>query len=245
VKGNGSNAGIIDFLDKKIDIVDSTRAMTPDELALAQTRGMHVQEFVAAQDGLAIIVNPKNPLPSLSFDQLAEIYSSTSTTWRQFGGSNDVIHVYGRKGNSGTNSFFRHLVLNDVPYSPNMIQATDTQSIIQAVASDVSSIGYVGSGLLFDMTGNVRPDIKVVMISKDGRTYYSPLDVNAVQSRKYPLARSMYQYISSVPVRGSAIDGLLRFEMSTAGQDVIRKSDFFLNATDTIQSNQKIIDMIQ
>jgi phosphate transport system substrate-binding protein len=245
ISGDGSNVGIQQLLNKELEIADASRSMTADEMSTATQNGMHVQTFVLAQDAVAVIVHKDNPVTRLTLAQLAGIYTGTTTNWKDVGGMDAPITLYGRESTSGTFSFVRDVVLHGASYATSTHELSDTQKIVDAVIADPNAIGYVGRGYITDFNGNPRPDIQIVSLSGNGRTYYSPLLAQTVYSRDYPLARSLYQYMPLVPAHGSAVEGLLRFEMSDEGKTIIQRSGFFVNATDTAEQNQMLIDSIR
>ena len=49
-----------------------------------------------AIDGLAIIVNPRNPPSTLNTEQLAQIFNGEVSTWEALGGTGGAIHLYAR-----------------------------------------------------------------------------------------------------------------------------------------------------
>lgn len=68
VTGGGSGSGIASLLNGRTDIANSSRDLTPDELAIAQKRGIEIIPVVYAKDAIAIIINPAIPLDSMSID---------------------------------------------------------------------------------------------------------------------------------------------------------------------------------
>ncbi|MCZ7167098.1 substrate-binding domain-containing protein, partial [Salmonella enterica] len=69
-------------------------------------------EHVIAIDGLAIILNPQNPLNTLNTEQLAQIFNGEVSHWEDVGGVDGAIHLYARDDQSGTYDTFKELVLN-------------------------------------------------------------------------------------------------------------------------------------
>jgi phosphate transport system substrate-binding protein len=74
VTGGGSGVGIAALINSEIDMANSSREMKQDEKSQAASRGLDVQEFILARDGLSIIVHTENPIARLSLEQLGKIY---------------------------------------------------------------------------------------------------------------------------------------------------------------------------
>ena len=86
----GSGSGITAVLEGRCDIGLSSRALKDEEKAEG------LVETVLAYDGIAIIVNPDNPLTDIDLDTLAKIYKGEITNWKDVGGSDEEIVVIGR-----------------------------------------------------------------------------------------------------------------------------------------------------
>ena len=112
VQGGGSTTGITSAMKGISDIGMSSRAMKGDELEL---------HFVTiAQDGLALVVHPDNPVKDLTLEQVRAVYMREITRWSEFGDEydfsflpkNDDIHVVTREEGSGSRGAFEELVMS-------------------------------------------------------------------------------------------------------------------------------------
>ena len=59
-----------------------------------------------ALDGIAVIVNPNNPVSDLTKEQIADIFTGKITNWKDLGGADKTIYVVGRDATSGTRDAF-------------------------------------------------------------------------------------------------------------------------------------------
>lgn len=237
VAGGGSAVGIAALINGETDIANSSRAMKEEEIDSAKEKGRDPQEFILARDGLSIIVHPSNPLASISMDQISRVYRGEVTNWKDIGGPDAPIVLYGRQSTSGTFGFFREAVVQ-ADYSVSMRQMEGSQAIVDAVTADVTGIGYVGVGYVKDATGAARSDVKVLSVSAGEGEAVSPLDGAAVEAGRYPIARPIYQYLPSVPAAGSVTEQFLRFEASDEGQAIVEKAGFYrANAADRAQND--------
>lgn len=226
VAGGGSAVGIAALINGETDIANSSRPLNEKERAAAKGNGVQVQEFLLARDGLSIIVHPSNPLARISMQQLSDVFSGRVTNWKELGGPDAPIVLYGRQSTSGTFGFFRDTVVKG-DYADTMRQMEGTQAIVDAVKSDTNAIGYAGIGYV-KVDGAVRDDVKVVSVSADATgTAYSPLDRTAVENQTYPIARRIYQYLPAVPAKDSLLERFLRFEASDEGQAIVESAGFY------------------
>jgi phosphate transport system substrate-binding protein len=159
--------------------------------------------------------------------QIGAIYRGEIKNWKEFGGANQPISLYGRQSNSGTFVFFQEHVLGKQDYSADMKRMNGNAQIVEGVMADKAGIGYVGVGYIVDQkTGKVRPGIKVLNVSKDAESKaFSPLDKAAVDSGDYPVARPLFQTTNGIP-KGS-VKAFLEFELSPEGQNIVEKEGFF------------------
>ena len=102
--GSGSGSGISGVLAGSCDLGLSSRALTDDEKAEGAV------ENVIAKDGVAVVVNPANPVTELTTEQIAKIFTGEITNWSEVGGEDAEIAVFGRDSASGTRSAFEEIL---------------------------------------------------------------------------------------------------------------------------------------
>ena len=227
VLGGGSGTGIAALINNTCDIANHSRPMKEKEYDQAKNKGIAARTFIIAIDGLSVIVNPANQVSQLSMEQIGAIFRGEIQNWREVGGANQPISLYGRQSNSGTYVFFQEHVLGNQDYSPDMKHLNGNAQILEGIITDKDGIGYVGVGYIVDQkTGRVRPDIKVLNVSQDARgKASSPLDKAAVDSGDYPIARTLFQTTNGIPK--GAIKEFLEFELSPEGQKIVEREGFF------------------
>ena len=131
----GSGSGIEAVLSGTCDIGLSSRALKAEE----EEKG--AQAHVVALDGVAIVVNPENPVADLTVEQIAQIFTGEVTNWSALGGADAEIAVLGREAGSGTRSAFEEIVgVEDACAYTN--EYGSTGDVIGAVASNPNAIGY-------------------------------------------------------------------------------------------------------
>ena len=142
VQGGGSAAGITAAESGAADIGMSSRSLKEEEKWLWSVE--------IAKDGLAIIVNPKNPVSGLTINQVRDVYTNGATNWSQFGGPDHKIHVITREEGSGTRSAFERLVMAGSAITPRAIVQDSNGAVRQLVSDDPNSIGFISLGLVDD-----------------------------------------------------------------------------------------------
>lgn len=216
VTGGGSGTGISAMINGTADLANSSRQMKDEEIAQAKAQGIEVEEHIVGLDGIAVIVNPGNPVSELTTQQLSDIFTGKVTDWSQVGGSAGPIVILSRESNSGTHVFFKEHVLNNQEYSPQALLMPSSQAIFEEVKQNGNSIGYVGMGY-------VQDGVKAVKVSKDGGAAVTP-SIETVQSSEYPISRPLYIY-SRQDASLAALD-FINWIKSEEGQAIILELDF-------------------
>ena len=219
VTGGGSGTGIAALLNGATDICNSSRPMKPSERAdVIKKFGKGVHEYKTCLDGLSVYVHKDNPLTTLSIPQLEAIFTGKVTNWKQVGGPDAPISLYGRENSSGTYEFFKEHVLNKKDFAAATKTMPGTAAVIQGVAKDVNAIGYGGIAY--------GEGVKHLKVSKtDGGEAFEPTEEN-VLSGKYPIARHLFNYVAPAKDTG-AVAAYIEWCTSDAGQAVVKDVGYF------------------
>ena len=139
----GSGSGITAVSEGRCDIGISSRALKDEEKAGG------LKETVLALDGIAIIVNPANPVNDLDLDTIAKIYTGEITNWKDVGGNDAEIVLIGREAGSGTRDGFESITgtKDACQYRQEL---TSTGDVITTVATNPDAIGYASLAALKD-----------------------------------------------------------------------------------------------
>ena len=206
----GSGSGIQAVSEGRCDIGLSSRALKDDEKAA-------LTETVVALDGIAMIVNPENPVSDLTVEQIADIYTGKITNWSEVGGNDAAIVLIGREAGSGTRDGFESITgtKDACQYRQEL---TSTGDVITTVSQNPDAIGYASLAALKDnvkalTVGGVAPTEDTVkdgsyviqrpfvLVTKTG----AKLSENAQKFFDFALSAEAAQYITSagaVPVNG-------------------------------------------
>ncbi|MEE1013931.1 MAG: phosphate ABC transporter substrate-binding protein [Clostridia bacterium] len=130
----GSGSGIQAVQEGRCDIGLSSRDLKDTEAAT-------LNGTVVAIDGIAVIVNPQNPVTDLTIEQIAKLYTGEITNWSQVGGNDGPVVLIGREAASGTRDGFESITDTEdaCKYSQEL---TSTGDVVQTVASNPNAIGY-------------------------------------------------------------------------------------------------------
>lgn len=217
VTGGGSGTGIAALINGTTDIAESSRPMADTEKAQIQSStGAPVEEHVVARDGVTVYVHPSNPMVSASMEQLADIYTGKVTNWKELGGPDLPITVYGRENSSGTYVFFKEHVLGGKDFAPATQTLPGTAAVVNAVTRDPNGIGY--GGIAYG--GSVRH----LAVSKAGA---APVEANegTIVDGSYPLSRPLFWYLTNKAPQ--AARDFLDWAKSPEGQGHIKDVGYF------------------
>ena len=185
--GSGSGAGITSAQDGTADIGLASRDLKDDETG--------VKQITVAKDGIAIIVNPENPVDDLSIEQIAQIFTGEITNWSELGGSDGQIVPIGREAGSGTRDGFESITgTEDACVYQN--ELTSTGEVIANVASNPNAIGYASLSAVDDTVkaltvGGVAPSEETVL---DG-TYAIQRNFNFILSDSTELSDAAQAFV--------------------------------------------------
>jgi phosphate transport system substrate-binding protein len=223
VTGGGSGTGLSSLISGTCDIAMSSRSIKEKEIALAKQKGINPNEIKAALDGLAVVVNPSNPVSKLTIDQLAAIFTGRIANWKELGGKDEKIVLLSREVNSGTHVYFKEHVLrkNDPnskeEFAPSALMLSSSQAVADEVAGNPAAIGYYGMGY-------ISKKQKPLAIAKDEKSEYEEPTIENVINGKYPISRPLFLYSNGAP------EGLVKkfvdFALSKEGQDIVIATDF-------------------
>ena len=223
VTGGGSGTGLSSLISGTCDIAASSRNIKEKEITLANQKGINPNEIKVALDGLAVVVNPANPVGKLTLDQLAGIFTGRLTNWKDVGGKDEKIVVLSREVNSGTHVYFKeHVLRKNDPNSkeefvPSALMLSSSQAIADEVAGNSSAIGYYGMGY-------ISAKQKPVAIAKDEKSEYVESTIENVVNNKYPISRPLFLYTNGTPQ--GLVKKFVDFTRSKEGQDIVLATDF-------------------
>ncbi len=199
VSGGGSGTGISAMINGTVDIANSSRRMTPSEIAAARGNGNDPVQHLVGYDALAVYVHARNPLGSLTMRQLAGIYGDDGTIerWSQLGvevpgcPTDEIVRV-SRQNNSGTFAYFREAVLDNYDFKLGSHDMHGSKDVVDLVAHTPCAIGY--SGLAY-----ATPEVKTPCLAPgEGAPCVTPSMRTALDG-SYPISRPLLMYTSGHP----------------------------------------------
>ncbi len=219
----GSSTGFNALENKSAHIGMSSRPIKPSEVSALKNSGRcdtAACEYVIGLDGIAVVVNAKNPLVKLGKASLKRIFSGEVKNWSEVGGKDGPIHVFALDENSGTYDTFKSLVLGKAPLVAGAKRDASHAEISGMVANDPAGIGFVGLPFVHES--------KPLAIA-DGEARPILPDAFSVATEDYVLARRLFFYLPEVTASPLA-KKFVEFAVSDAGQKVAEETGFVSQA---------------
>jgi phosphate transport system substrate-binding protein len=168
VAGKSAAYGYSQFLDGQANLVMATRPMTADEQQRAAAKGIRVAEKFVMNIGIAIITNVKNPVSSLTLEQLRDIYAGPISNWKAVGGPDEAIKVLQRPyPDTGAAVLFKEEVLKDLDYRKDAVIMSSFKNMVH-ICEQSMAIGHMpNTGAFCDPA---KYHIKILALKKDANS---------------------------------------------------------------------------
>jgi len=224
VSGGGTGTGIAALLNGTVDIANASRAMNSREINLAKERGIAPVQHIIGYDAVAVYVHKDNPVKSLSFSQLADIYGDGGKTelWTDLGievpgcGDQKIVRV-GRQNSSGTYAYLRKNVLGGKRFKQGMLEAQASKDLVGLVVKTPCAIGY--SSFAY-----ATPDVKLACLTENSDESCSIPGIKGVTEHTYPISRPLYMYTNG-PASGD-VKNYLDWILSDEGQCILLNNQY-------------------
>jgi len=217
VTGGGSGVGISALINGATDIATASRKMknTEKEKLKARYNTLGV-EVACAKDGITIYLHPSNKVKELTIKQLSDIFKGTIKNWKEVGGADAEIRLYGRENSSGTYVFFQENVVKG-DYASNCQTLPGTAAVVNAVKKDPNAIGYGGAAY--------AEGIEICKVKKDDNSPAYEASAETIKNNQYPITRFLYMYLKNKPT--GAMKNYIDWILSAEGQKLVVEMGYF------------------
>lgn len=221
IKAHGSGTGFKSLAKKVNDIAMASRPIKDKELVKLSSLGDLTRmgsEFVIGLDGIAVIVNKKNPITELKKTTIRKIFAGEIINWKQIDSKySGRIDVYARDDKSGTYDTFKALVLGKKsPLVKNARRYESNADLSDDVSVNPMAIGFVGLPYIRQS--------KALAVVEEGALAKFP-EVFDVATEDYPLSRRLYMYVPA-DHGNRYVTSFMEFTESAQGQAVVADTGF-------------------
>jgi phosphate transport system substrate-binding protein len=225
---SGSGSGPRALAEGACDLAPMSRDMRPAEIeSIEKARGDTVDSIAIAIDAIAIGVNTRNPITRISLNDLDRVFGrerrrggAPAVKWSDLGVAgvpiaDRTITLFGMGSGTGSNGIVAEIVLQGGPFRTSVNEEPVSSSVVQAIATDASAIGYCS--VLFESVRVRNLEVEAL----DGSGFVAPTDAS-IRAGRYPLARTLrLYYLRGSLVRSPATRKFLQFMVSQDGQEAI------------------------
>jgi phosphate transport system substrate-binding protein len=214
----GTGGGFQRFCAGETDLSDASRAIKPEEAAACRTAGIAYSEITIANDGISVVVNPKDTWVScLTIGQLKRIWDAGSKVgnWHDLAASYPSVslRLYGPGTDSGTFDFFTEKVNGEADVSRSDYSASEDDNVtVQGVSGDRGGLGYFGLSYAEENASRLK------LLGVDGGKGCVRPSIRTVQDGTYtPLSRPLFVYVKHDAARRPAVAAFLHYLVANAG----------------------------
>ncbi|GBF51625.1 phosphate ABC transporter protein PstS [Leptospira ryugenii] len=247
VEGGGSESGIDRLRKGEIDLAISSRDLNQAEFDDLRKTG-NLDKVRVAYDGVAIVVNPSNPVAKLHLSQISDILSGTAKNWKEVGGSDAPIQLVIRNDKSGTQDYIENHILRQKDLSPADFEkhksrnfsptakiVKDNAEMAKFISENPNAVGYMGMG---SAVIDNKDKLKSLEYAKRPNDPYVTPSIKNVYERKYRLSRELFVVYKTD--QGGKIDEFITFITGEQGQALILKSGYLRASLPEVEVNATV-----
>ena len=220
IKHSKTHKAYVNLIDQKADLILVVEP-SEDEINYAKEKNVELQYDKVVNEGFVFFVNAKNPVDSLTLEQIQKIYSGEITNWSEVGGNDEKILAYQRPENSGSQTGMLSLVMKGIKMKkPETTEIAESMIDIIDVVSEydngINSIGY--SYYYYANTMYISDNVKMLKVNG-----VSPNN-DTIKKAEYPILTAYYSVI-----RKNSNDKILKLRdemLSIRGQKVAENAGY-------------------
>ena len=219
VSGTGPGHAIQSLADGKADVVQSNRPVLGGEATFLRERGKKFIQIPVATEVAGILVHPSNPVHELSIFEIRQILSGAIKNWKEVGGKDAPIKIYGRDDTSDVRDFIEAEYLGDANISSSAKTFPKNSALYAAVADDPNAIAYATVNL------GLNPRVRFVSIKTSASAPAVAPTTETIAAHKYPLLRHLYYIFAGTP--SGELQKFAEWVFSQQGQLVVEASELW------------------
>lgn len=182
---------IRELKSNEVNLAMSSRPMNDAEIREFYGLGLQPTEVLFSRDLLAVVVNQRNPITEIRFDDIQDIYAGKIVDWQELTGVNGIILPISYNVETGVYQvLLKRLRLNNYSLTTKLFKSSD--EVIELVSKMPTAIGFVSKSALIS---KIPPNIKVIPVANVlSNNYINPMTADFADAVNYPFTRDLYQY---------------------------------------------------
>lgn len=223
-----THPGYVRLINDEVDLIVVTEP-SEEELKLAEEAEVELEVIPVVKEGFVFYVNEKNPVKSLSLEQIQKIYTGEIKNWKEVGGNDSAIRAFQRPENSGSQTGMYSLVMKDKkimqPPKEDLIETMfEIINLVSSYDNGENSIGYsyyyYATTMYDDMDKEVADRIRLLEVDGVAPNY------ETIKNDTYPLETAYYIVINKNEPKDSNTRKLVDAMLSTRGQAVAKEAGY-------------------
>lgn len=221
---SGTGGGFRKFCRGEIHISGASRPIRTSEMATCAAAGIQYVEIPVAFDGLTVVVNPSNPIRSMTVAELRRIWEPAAqgrvTNYRQVNPSfpDMAMQLYGAGSASGTFDYFTEAVNGTARASRTDYTPTEDDNVtVQGVANNAGGLGYFGLAYYEENRSRLRG-----LAIDNGNGPVEPSVANVTNGTYAPLSRPIFIYVNAAALRRPQVAQFVQHYVNNAGASAAR-----------------------
>jgi phosphate transport system substrate-binding protein len=239
---SGTGGGFERFCNGETDISNASRPIKDVEKADCAEKRIDFIELHVANDGLSVVVNPKNTWARcLTVDQLKKIWQPGSdvNSWDDVdpGFPKEKMNLFGAGTDSGTFDYFTEAIVGEEGKSRSDYSATEDDNVtVRGVAGEKGALGYLGLSYVEENRGRLKA------VEVDGGDGCVAPTAETVQDGTYkPLSRPLFVYVKKSSLEKLEVDAFLQFFFDN--QESLAKGALFVPLTaEQLERSRTVLD---
>lgn len=202
------------LLEGTVDLLLTT-PMSQAQRDNAKEANVGLTEIPVTKEGFVFVVNAKNPVESLSQQQLKDIYSGKITNWKELGGADAAIIPYQRNTDSGSQNFMIDFMQDsELMDAPVDLRPGEMGHLMDAIAVNDNAENAIGYSVYTYAADMYRDAASTKFIKVDG---VAPSRA-AMADGTYPLTANNYAVFRTDAAKDAPVRTLVDYMLSEEGQ---------------------------
>lgn len=225
---SNTHPAYVKLINDEVDLIVVTEP-SEEELSLAKEKGVELEVIPVVKEGFVFYVNSKNPVDSLTTEQIQKIYTGEIKNWKEVGGEDKEIKAFQRPVNSGSQTGMLSLVMKglklmDAPKENLIGSMEEIINMVSSYQNGKNAIGYsyyyYATTMFETIDETVASNIKLLGI--DG---VKPNN-QTIKDSTYPFTTAYYIVINKADSEDATSRILANQLLSDRGQKIAEEAGY-------------------
>lgn len=221
--GGGFKKFCIADASLRTDVSNASRPITTAEMAACKAAGVKFIELPVAFDALTVVVSKKNPLNSITVEELKKMWEPAAQgqikNWKQINPAfpDAALKLYGPGTDSGTFEYFTEATVGKAKSSRGDYTASEDDNVlVQGVSRDVNGIGYFGYAYYAENMDKLKA---LAITPVGGKAAVLPTEKAVIDGSYNPLSRPIFIYVNAESAaKRPEVREFIEFYLKNAGK---------------------------